>query len=144
MYTGLAMSRSADVQMRWTRSAFFFAIHSAALSFVIAEEHEPYILALGISFAGIILGVAWAGTIWRTNQRVRYWQDRLAKFERTGPFGQRETAVFHGREWDEMEKFPLSFRFVTMSLAVSFTLVWLGFLIGNLVMLFTYFKLFKP
>jgi len=136
MYTGLAMSRSAEIQMRWMRSLFFLTIHSAIISFLASrtESQRTFGLQLFVCFLGLFIGVAWGGTIWRTNKRVRYWQSRLRVFEET-QFGieDGDTSVFSGQEWREMEGSLFSFSNVTMGLAGLFILGWLVVFIATLV-----------
>jgi len=43
MYTGLAMSRNTEVQLRWGRSQMFIILNSAAFSFLTTLEDPKYL-----------------------------------------------------------------------------------------------------
>lgn len=144
MYTGLAMCRNTEVQMRWARSNFFLLIHSGGVSLLVARlGNWTFLPLLCASVLGFLLGLAWTATILRTNQRVKYWQTRLRVFEQSRSEEQaqpgeqvevemKNTQVFSGDEWDKIEKFRLNFRSITMLLALAFTLAWAALFIWNL------------
>lgn len=80
MFTGIAMSRNNEVTLRWQRNAMFMLIHSTGFSFIGLHPPTPIFMII-ISVVGMTLGLFWVLINWRTQQWIRFWNQRLEEME---------------------------------------------------------------
>jgi hypothetical protein len=72
---------------------------------------------------GVLFGLSWLTTMWRTDQWIIYFQERIAQFEQTEP-EPAEVPVFSGPDWNRITRFPITFNRVVKYLAGLATLGW--------------------
>lgn len=121
MYTGIAISRNTEVNLRWSRSQMFIFINFGGVSFL-ATQIPSRGLHIVVGVVGIILGVVWMLANWRAQKWVEYWNSRLAAVEGTEPHPV-TTPVYRGPEWEKANS-QFGFPHMLMALAVIFTLMW--------------------
>lgn len=129
MYTGLSMNRNTEVSLRWSRSQFFLLIHSAGITFAASGTVEPtFLFYIALASIGIVLGVSWLATLWRTDQWIIYWQSRLQAFDQS-QMNPVETPLFSGEEYEHVAGFFLTFHRILITIASSFTIAWVVVLV---------------
>jgi len=128
MYSGLAMCRNTEVTQRWSRSQFFFLIHSAALSFVTTLDQPEFGPLLINSLAGVFLGFFWLAVNMRTNQWIVYWQSRLEAFELLEPTPA-EIPIFSGLAYQRVAGRLITFHRIIATLAGFFILIWVDIIV---------------
>lgn len=123
MYAGLCFCRNTEVAQRWLRTQVFLLIHSAGLSFTLAQSQPTFTLFFFMSLGGLVLAICWFLANWRTDQWIVYWQARLVEFEKAEP-EPAEIKLFSGPEWDRMKRFWFSFNVIANALITFFSLLW--------------------
>ncbi len=121
MYTGMAISRNTEVNLRWSRSQMFIVVNFGGISFL-ATQTPSRGLHIVVGVVGILLGAVWMFANWRAQKWVEYWNSRLAAVENAEP-NPVTTPVYRGPEWDKANS-QLGFPHLLIILAAIFTLLW--------------------
>ena len=122
MYTGIAMSRNYEVNLRWSRSQLLVAVNAIGLSFWGTHLDETkFYPVLGI--AGVLLAIFWFEINHKTQQWINHWHSCLKEMEppETELFVFR---VFSGKDWAKLNKFP-TFHFLLGVMPGAFMAMWI-------------------
>lgn len=126
MYTGICMCRNTEVQLRWTRSQMFIAIHTAAVAFLGTQEISRLYVIVGA--AGVPLAGAWMLINHLSQKWVDYWQSRLVQIEPHLDPG--TISIFSGPAWNAINRWPRSYPFLNV-LACFVLLMWIVVIIAG-------------
>ena len=120
MYSAIASIRDNEVTRRWTRTQFFFAVHSGALSIVSSQLEITSFLFGASSFGGMFLAMLWLNATDLGNRWVRFWSECLAALEQVQV---QPVKVFSSTSLDQM-MLGVTFYHITVLLATTFLIVW--------------------
>ena len=125
MYDNVGEVRNADAAMRWSVAQVFLVIHSGLFTVFMTRLAEDTMVRIGMSFAGVILGLLWLLITNRTQELLTYWNGRLRVFEQSE---QHAIYVFGGPEYRILQERRFTTYNILSTLIAFITWGWLGLL----------------
>lgn len=101
MYDNVGEVRNADAAMRWSVAQVFLVLHSGLFTVFMTRLAEDITVRIGMSFAGVVLGLLWLLITERTQELLTYWNGRLRAFEQAE---QHIIYVFGGSEYRMLQE----------------------------------------
>lgn len=121
IYTGISMDFNTERTLGWSRSQMLTLVNLAGISLLTTALAIE--LTYMIEFFGMGFFAFWYQANRRTQRRIKYWEDCLAKTEPS----QAELGVFRvftGSEWNKVNKPPLLY--AVNALPLIFLVVWIS------------------